>query len=633
MEDEHIEIAQFLRRLAPFAGLPPEEARAVIHRVAATTDVAYFKAGTDIVLFGAPARYWHVVRSGAVEVFRRDGTLYSRLTEGGYFGEVGLLQNKKVRFPARALEDSLVYLIPDTAFAELFEQQPSFADQVEIEDRARLRQVVSTREASDPFFTTTVLDLVKRELVSLGEHASVGQAAQRMTQASVSALTIVREAAGGAEGNEGEPVLIGIVTDKDIRSRLVAASLPFDTPVTAIMSAPVITVDHDQMAFEAMQLMLRHNIHNLPVLKASQPLGMVGLSDLLRLESSSSHFVVGQILRQASAEALAALQPEVQSSFVRLVQEEVSARLVGSAMAAIGRSFKQRLLELGERALGPPPVPYCFLALGSMARNEQGLVTDQDNALLLDDRFEPAHHDAYFAQLAQFVSDGLASCGYPYCTGGIMATNPRWRQPLRVWQGYFQQWIRSPTPEGLLQASIFFDLDGVWGEIAWADRLRERVARQTQGNAVFLACMARNALQRTPPLGFFKGFVLESDGEQTQVMNLQRRGTAPMADLIRVHALAMGSTALSSFDRLEAVIEAKLLPPGTGQDLHDALEFISTVRLRKQAKDAQSGAPPSNSIDPQRLSGFERKSLRDAFSILSDAQTYLKFKYQPGRVA
>jgi CBS domain-containing protein len=633
MQDEQIEIAHFLRRLAPFAGLAPEQAQAVVNRVAATTDVAYFQAGTDIVSFGAPARYWHVVRSGAVEVFRRDGTLHSRLTEGGYFGEAGLLQNKKVRFPARALEYSLVYLIPDTTFSELFEQQPSFADQVEIEDRARLRQVVSTREASDPFFTTTVRDLVKRELVSLGEHASAGDAAKRMTEASVSALTIVREAAGVAEGNEGEPVLIGIVTDKDIRSRLVAAGLPFATPVTAIMSAPVITVDHDQMAFEAMQLMLRHNIHNLPVLKASQPLGMVGLSDLLRLESSSSHFVVGQILRQESAEALAALKPEVQSSFVRLVQEEVSARLVGSAMAAIGRSFKQRLLELGERALGPPPVPYCFLALGSMARNEQGLVTDQDNALLLDDRFEPERHDAYFAQLAQFVSDGLAACGYPYCTGGIMATNPRWRQPLRVWQGYFQQWIHSPTPEGLLQASIFFDLDGVWGEIAWADRLRERIARQTQGNAVFLACMARNALQRTPPLGFFKGFVLETDGEQSQVMNLKRRGTAPMADLIRVHALAMGATALSSFDRLQAVIDAKLLPPGIGQDLHDALEFISSVRLRKQAKDAQSGAVPSNSIDPQRLSGFERKSLRDAFSILSDAQTYLKFKYQPGRVA
>ena len=630
MQDEQIEIAHFLRRLAPFAGLPPEQAQAVVEQVAAATDVAYFKAGTDIVLFGAPARYWHVVRSGVVEVFRRDGTLYSRLTEGGYFGEAGLLQNKKVRFPARALEDSLVYLIPDTSFAELFEQQPSFADQVEIEDRTRLRQVLSAREASDPFFTTSVQDLIKRELVSLGDHASAGDAAKRMTEASVSALTIVREAAGAFDG---EPALIGIVTDKDIRSRLVAAGLPFETPVTAIMSAPVITVNHDQMAFEAMQLMLRHHIHNLPVLNASQPVGMVGLADLLRLESSSSHFVVSQILRQQSVDALAALKPEVQNSFVRLVQEEVSARLVGSAMAVIGRSFKQRLLELGERELGPPPVPYCFLALGSMARHEQSLVTDQDNALLLDDRFEPERHDAYFAQLAQFVSDGLARCGYTHCTGGVMATNPRWRQPLRVWQGYFQQWIQSPTPEGLLQASIFFDLDGVWGEVAWADRLRERVARQTKGNAVFLACMARNALQRTPPLGFFKGFVLEADGEQSQVMNLKRRGTAPMTDLIRVHALAIGSTALSSFDRLQAVIDAKMLPPGRGQDLHDALEFIGSVRLRQHAKDALSGAPPGNSIDPQQLSGFERKSLRDAFSILSDAQTYLKFKYQPGRVA
>ena len=145
--------------------------------------------------------------------------------------------------------------------------------------------------------------------------------------------------------------------------------------------------------------------------------------------------------------------------------------------------------------------------------------------------------------------------------------------------------------------------------------------------------MARNALQRTPPLGFFKGFVLEADGEHTQVMNLKRRGTAPMSDLIRVHSLAIGSTALSSFDRLQAVIDARILPPGTGQDLHDALEFISSVRLRKHAKDAENGVAQSNSVDPQQLSGFERKSLKDAFNILSDAQTYLKFKYQAGRVA
>src|SRR5690606_9227786 len=124
----------------------------------------------------------------------------------------------------------------------------------------------------------------------------------------------------------------------------------------------------------------------------------------------------------------------------------------GSAISGIGRAFTQRLLELAEEKLGPPPVPYCFMVLGSMARDEQLLVSDQDNALVLDDRFDPSLHDAYFRSLATFVSDGLAACGYSYCKGGVMATNDQWRQPLRVWRGYFEQWIEKPKPTTLLNS-------------------------------------------------------------------------------------------------------------------------------------------------------------------------------------
>jgi CBS domain-containing protein len=145
--------------------------------------------------------------------------------------------------------------------------------------------------------------------------------------------------------------------------------------------------------------------------------------------------------------------------------------------------------------------------------------------------------------------------------------------------------------------------------------------------------MARNALLRTPPLGFFKDFVLEPDGRHANAINLKRRGTAPMVDLIRVHALAIGSRARNSFDRLRDVIAADVLPQGRGQDLLDALEFISMVRIRNQAHDMAAGLEPDNSIEPDKLSEFERKSLRDAFQILNHAQTYLKFRYQPGRVA
>lgn len=624
MQDEQLEILQFLQRQAPFAPL----LEAVLHRVAQAVDVRYFKAGSQIIEFGQTAQSWFVVRSGAVEVFRRDGTLYNRLTEGGHFGEAGLLQKKKVRFPVMAREDTLLYLIPEPLFTELFDTQESFADLVETEDRTRLRQVVSRQAESNQLMSAKVESLIGREPVTLAQTATALEAARCMTQAGVSSLLIVDES-----GPNGQPVMAGIITDRDIRTRLVAGGLSHDTPVSQIMTAQLVTVEHNQLVFEAILQMLRHNVHHLPVMRRQKPVGVIALSDVVHYESRNSLFVVSSIFRQSSVDELAVLTADVHASFVRMVNEDASSRMVGSAMALIGRSFKQRLLELAEEKLGPPPVPYCFLALGSMARNEQLVVTDQDNALVLDNRFDPALHDGYFSALAAFVSDGLARCGYSYCSGGIMASNPKWRQPLRVWEGYFNQWMEQPTAETLLSANIFFDLDGVWGQTEWADQLRTLVADKAKNHPRFLASMARNALLRTPPLGFFKDFVVESDGRHSKAINLKRRGTAPMADLIRVHALAVGSMAQNSFERLQDVIAANILPPGRGQDLHDTLEFISTVRIRNQANDLSAGLEPDNSIDPQKLSAFERKNLRDAFMILGDAQSFLKFRYQSTRGA
>lgn len=637
MHDEQFEILVFLRRQAPFKELPEETLRAV----ATSVDVRYFKAGTPIVTFGQEALAWHVVRSGAVEVFRRDGTLYNRLTEGGYFGEAGLLYRKRVRFPVTALEDTLLYLIPATVFTELFENNERFADQVEVEDSTRLRQVVSRREDANPLMSATVDRLITRAPVTLPHTASVLDAAKCMTDTGVSSLLILdavetptattTQGPTPADQQAASPRLAGIVTDRDLRTRLMAQGLGYDTPVTQIMSTGLVTVHHNQLVFEAMLEMLRHNVHHLPVLRQDQTVGVIALSDVIRYESRNSLFVVSSIFRQPDVDSLAALTSDVRASFQRMVTEDASSRMVGSAMAVIGRSFKQRLLEMGEAALGPPPVPYCFLALGSMARHEQLVVTDQDNAMVLDDRFDPALHADYFKQLAAFVCDGLARCGYSHCTGGIMASNPQWCQPLHVWENYFTQWIEQPTAETLLSSSIFFDLDGVWGKTEWADRLRGLISRKARATPRFLACMARNALLRTPPLGFFKDFVVESDGRHSQAINLKRRGTAPMTDLIRVHALAVGSQARNSFERLHDVMAANILPPGRGQDLHDTLEFISSVRIRNQASDLAAGLEPDNSIEPDKLSAFERKSLRDAFLILSNAQTFLKFRYQPGR--
>nr|WP_301003738.1 DUF294 nucleotidyltransferase-like domain-containing protein [Arsukibacterium sp.] len=603
-----------MKRHPPFQELPAEQ----LQQVAIGIDIGYFKAGSEILRFNEPLHALHLIRSGAVETYRRNGDLYNRLSEGGFFGEQGLLRGGKVRFPATALEDTLIYFIPDQVFQQLFDDNEFFADYVQVGDSERRKTSKASIQARADLLGATVSTLLSREPVTIGSDASVWQAAQLMTEQNVSSLLIL----------DPEQHLAGIITDKDIRARLVAPGLKSETPVTDIMSAKPVTIEQQQYIFEAMMLMLRHNLHHLPVVSQQQAVGVIAISDIIRFESQNSLYVVSRIFRQQTVTDLQALVPDVHACFVRMVNEDANSQMIGSAMAAIGRSFKQRLLELAEAELGPPPVPYCFLALGSMARDEQLVLTDQDNALVLDNRFDPAQHDSYFQQLAAFVSDGLAACGYTYCTGNVMATNPQWRQPLKVWQQYFQNWIAQPSAERLLHSSIFFDLDGVWGQTQWAEQLQQLVSNLARKKPLFLASMTRNALSRTPPLGFFKDFVMEQDGKQNNVLNIKRRGTAPFVDLIRVHALAIGSTESNSFSRLQQITAANVLPKGRAEDLRDAFEVIAMTRIRQQAAALRSGEEPDNNVLPEQLSEFERKHLKEAFQVLSNAQKFLKFHFK-----
>ncbi|MFZ3153303.1 DUF294 nucleotidyltransferase-like domain-containing protein [Pseudomonas sp.] len=622
MQIELLEIRDHLQRFPPFDALPDDSLDAIARQV----EVAYFKAGTDILLYGAAIHELHYVRSGAVEIYRRSGELYNRLSEGDIFGQAGLLRSNKVRFPARAIEDSLIYFIPATLFAQLCEAHDGFAEFVEAEGQSRLKSAVESQGQASELVQLKVSKLISRQPVCVSLDTPVQQAAQLMTEQSVSSLVIV-------DGDAASAAMVGILTDRDLRTRVLAAGLASSTPVSQVMSPNPVTIQADDSVFAAMLSMLRHNIHHLPVVQRRRPIGLISLSDIIRHESQSSLYLVNSIFNQPDVAGLQSLLPDLRGTFVRMVNQQATAHMVGSAMAGIGRAFTQRLLELAEQKLGPPPVPYCFMVAGSMARDEQLLVSDQDNALVLDDRFDPAQHDAYFAALAQFVSDGLAACGYSYCKGGIMASNAQWRQPLSVWRGYFSQWIDNPKAQTLLHSCIFFDLDGVYGEIELVENLKDLLAQKASSNPAFLAALARNALNRTPPLGFFRTFVMETDGQQKHIINLKGRGTAPLTDLIRVHALACGSKAQNSLERLDAIGKTKLLQPEALSQLRYALEFLSLVRARHQAMAAADGAQPNNYIEPKKVSASDRHNLKEAFGVLSNAQKFLRFRYpaQPSK--
>lgn len=627
MDVEVLEIHQHLGRFAPFDRLSDE----LLDEVAGKIDVAYFKAGSEILQRGQPIDALHYIRSGAVEVYRRDGALHNRLEEGDIYGHFSLLRNHLVHFPVKAIEDTLIYLVSDETFQRLCAEDEQFADFVELE-RPRLQSTVEKYAGDATMMTTRVRKLITRLPVIVAADDTVQEAARRMNEQHATAVLVLAEPDENPRYNVTDEAgasrrLLGILTDSDFRSRIVAEGLPSSTPVGGLVQGHPFTVQSDETLQEAMLCMLRNNMQHLPVLHRRRPIGVLHISDIIRHQTHTSLYLVERIYSQGSAEALGRLLPDVRESFVRMVEEGANSEMIGSALSTIGRSFTRRLLVLAENELGPPPVPYSFMALGSMARNEQSIVTDQDNALVLDDAFEPERHDAYFAALGKIVSDGLAACGYTYCTGDIMATNPKWRQPLRAWKQYFRDWIENPTPERLLHSSIFFDLDTVQGESSFVTQLQDLVAMQAPDSPFFLAAMARNASNRTPPLGFFRNFVMEKDGKQNNTINLKRRGTGPMTDLIRVHALACGSTAQNSFDRLNDIEKTGLLPSGVGDRIRFALEFIAMVRIRHQAMSLQRDKAPTNSIDPQNISRTERHNLKDAFQLLSDAQKFLQFRY------
>ncbi|MCL1068542.1 DUF294 nucleotidyltransferase-like domain-containing protein [Shewanella olleyana] len=620
MEVELLEIRNFIRQYPPFDQLPEK----ALVEVSKSVEISYYRADSMVIEFEDKIHDLYMIRSGVVEIYRRNGELYNRLDQGGLFGQLGLLTNNKVRYPAKAVKDTLLYCIPENIFDEFCERYDAFADFVEVEGSVRLQQAVEeNNDDANSLTTSKVKTILSGEPVMLSITTSIKDVAHIMSSENVSAAIINDPNLADEGGNS----FVGIITVRDLCAKVIAEGLDVETPVGEVMSTELISLDHNAYIFEAMLLMLRYNVHHLPILKNKQPIGLIEVTDIIRYESQNSLLIVSSIFQQNSIDDLILLSSQTKDCFVRMVNEDANSHMVGRAMSEIGRSFKQRLLELAEEQLGPPPVPYCFLALGSMARDEQLIVTDQDNAIILDNEYQETIHGEYFMQLATFVCDGLAACGYTYCTGDIMATNPEYRKTQSQWEECFTDWIEHPNPQALLNCSIFFDLYGVYGRPKWAEQLNAFILRKAKKNNRFLACLARNALNRTPPLGFFKDFVMEKDGRHNNSINLKRRGTAPLADLIRVHALAIGSQSQNSFDRLEDIIEAGILPASKGKDLQHAMEFISLVRIRHQALDIEAEQEPDNNIEPENMSDFERRNLKDAFLVLSSAQNFLKFRY------
>jgi CBS domain-containing protein len=307
-----------------------------------------------------------------------------------------------------------------------------------------------------------------------------------------------------------------------------------------------------------------------------------------------------------------------------------SAYNTGHIITALTDALTCRLIALAEAELGPPPVPYVWVAAGSQGRCEQTAKSDQDNCMILDDAYQPLIHGDYFKTLARRVCDGLAACGYIHCPGEIMAMTDAWRQPLRVWRQYFQRWTETPDPKALLMSSVFFDLRAIHGQFKLLQVLRQEVLSRTPNQSLFLAHVVNNALKQRPPLNLFGNISLVRGGEHAGTVDLKHQAIAPIVDLGRIYALAAGLHEVNTGDRIEKASKLGELSEQGSRDLRDALAFVSSRRITHQTQRMEQGLEPDNFLRLEEMSNFEREHLRDAFSVIQSLQDVLGQRYQSG---
>ena len=478
-------------------------------------------------------------------------------------------------------------------------------------------------------FVTRVRDLITRAPVTCPASLPALQIARRLNTEGVGSVVICDE--------QGVP--LGIVTDRDLRRKVVAEGRdPANVPAHAIMSAPLIAVSPTAFAFEAILEMTRAAIHHLAVIEAGHLVGVISTYDLLRLQAAHPVALAREISRAPSLSVLADLAERITPLVRHLMSAGGSPYDIGQIVAELNDRLAQRILGLtadGLAATGEiPPVPFCWLALGSEARREQTLRTDLDNGLVYADPPPElaARAATYYARFAEASIQGLVKVGFPPCPADLMASNPEWRQPLSVWSGYFQRWLTEAWPAQTAAAVVLFDLRPIAGDQTLADALLHTIRTEAPRNRAFLSLLARDAIADDAPVTLWGRVVVERHGPHRGALDVKQAAVQQLVGAGRVHALEFGLADMNTLDRLRSAARLGVYTNSELQDIVDAYQFLMRLRLQHQLTLLEGGVPSDNWIEPARLARADAALLREALRTVEHVKATVRKRYGVGRL-
>ena len=481
-------LIQFLASVHPYDNLPD----IAVAELATTCEERSFSKGETVFSVGDTVTALYVIVEGEVEITDETGVQLSLLGPRNSFGERALLRGGDATRTATISMDATMIVVPSTT---LFALIGTHAPVAKFFNRRH-----DKRSDGKDLTTMPVEKLMSRDPVTCTPGTPIREAARQMRDRRISSVCI-----------GDDTTFRGIVTLRDMNGRVIVDGNDPEAPVSTIMTSEPLTLGPKALVTDVLHLMVERGIGHIPIVDGPDLLGIVTQTDLTRAQAMSSADLVGRVAKAESAEEMARATADIPQLLVQLVETGNRHEVVTRLITDIADTATRRLLALAEAELGTAPVPYLWLACGSQGRQEQTGVSDQDNCLILSDGVEDADL-SYFAELAKFVSDGLDTCGYFYCPGDMMATNPRWCQPLRVWRDYFRGWIANPDPEAQMLASVMFDLRPIGGDERLFENLQEETLAAASKNSIFTAHMISNSLKHQPPLGLLRGLATIRSG-------------------------------------------------------------------------------------------------------------------------
>ena len=473
--------------------------------------------------------------------------------------------------------------------------------------------------ASENIFFMQVSDVCHPEVATTTADRPLVEVGALMRDRNISSVVIVDGA-----------MPVGIVTDRDFRHKVVAAGLdPKSLTVGDVMNAPLVTIGADEYLFEALFLMSRRRIHRVCVVDADGRLaGILTDSDVLRLQTQSPQQLMKEIEDAGSEDELAALHQKVESLITHLLGTGTEIHDLVRTVAHLNDRILVRLTELVRAARHPGLTDrFALVVLGSEGRQEQTLVTDQDNAIIHADDLS-AEERAGLEAFSIDLIDRLIAIGVPPCNGGIMAKNAQWRRSLSDWRAELDRWLSSPTPQNILSGSMFFDLRTLYGDASFERTLKSHIVANLKQNNLFLGRSAANVIGFKPPLGWFGRVVGEKQGEHKGAIELKKAGIFAITEGVKAMALQAGCVDGGTRDRIRALADAGVLKPAQADNLTAAFDFLVQLRLRAQLLAREQGRKPTNHLPLDQINRIENGRLKLALEEVQLFQGFLRSRFQ-----